>query len=301
LKLLATGLVGAMITVAMGCGQPAGTPQAYIAATLDVFGARNQAWLTLFPSTGQEIRVPLRPGLEGGFFFLGSSSNATILYGGIPSQDFAGLKELQFNPVRERVVPGSVGLGNILNLTVSREPGKFLVSASLIRSGTWECGIFEIDSDVGTFRPLRVSRPPDCGGPISPDGKTEIHTSGNNVSLLDLATGSSISIGTDMQWPMWSPDGRWIAAVVREEGVIIDPRNPSEKRHLGKADGPMIWSPDSKYLLFEKSQFWCWPTLYGVSLQVLNVITGKRSFIKSAHCNILGRSNIFWINRDTVQ
>jgi len=198
--LLASGLVAAMATVSVGESQSTGTAKAsYTAATLNIFGAGDQAWLALFPATGQEMKVPLRPGLEGGFFFLGSNSDATVLYGGIPDRDYAGLKELQFKPVRERVVPGSVGLGNILNLTVSREPGKFFVSASLIRSGTLECGDFEIDSDAGVFRPLRVSTPPDCGGPISPDGKTEIHTSGHNVSLIDLATGTSVAIGTDVK------------------------------------------------------------------------------------------------------
>jgi len=304
--MLASGLVAAMATVSCE-SQATGTAQAsYTAATLNVFSSTDQEWLVLFPATGQEIKVPLRPGLEGQFVFLGSNADATILYGGIPpsgipGQDFAGLKELQFNPVRERIVPGSVGLGNISNLTVSREPGKFFVSAWTMRSGTEERGDFEIDSNVGAFRPLRLSRPPDWGGPISPDGKTEIHTSGHNVSLIDLATGTSVAIGTDIKWPEWSPDGRWIAAVVRDAGVIIDPRNPSEKRQLGKADGPMFWSPDSKYLLLQKSQISCWPTLYGVSLEILNVETKKRSVIKSSHCNVLGGTSMLWINRDAVQ
>jgi hypothetical protein len=302
LKLLASGLVVAMATVSAGESQSTGTAQAsYTAATLNIFGARDQAWLALFPTTGQEMKVPLRPGLNGGFYFLGSNSDATVLYGGIPGQDYAGLKELQLKPVRERVVPSSVGLGNLLNLTVSREPGKFFVSAWSMRSGTLERGDFEIDSNAGVFRPLRLSKPPDWGGPISPDGKTEIHTSGHNVSLIDLATGTSVAIGTDIKWPEWSPDGRWIAAVVRDAGVIIDPRNPSEKRHLGNADGPMIWSPDSKYLLLQKSQISCWPTLYGVSLEVLNVETRKRSVIKSSHCNVLGGTSMLWINRGAVQ
>jgi len=314
LKLLASGLVVAMTTVSCE-SQSAGTAQAsYAAATLNVVGGPDEAWLALFPATGQEMKVPLRPGLNGSFYFLGSSSDATILYGGMPGQDSTGLKELQFNPVRERIVPGSVGLGNIVNFSVSREPGKFYVSAWLIRSGTtleswltrpdtmeWECGDFEIDSNAGVLRPLRLSRPPDCGGPISPDGKTEIHTSGKNVSLLDLATGTSVAIGTDIKWPTWSPDGRWIAAVVKGAVVLIDPRNPLEKRRLGEADGFMIWSPDSKYLLLQKSQISCWPTVYGVSLEVLNVETRKRSVIKSSHCNVLGGTSMLWINRGVVQ
>jgi hypothetical protein len=119
--------------------------------------------------------------------------------------------------------------------------------------------------------------------------------------VLDLRTGSSSPIGPGTKWAAWSPDGRWISAVQGKIGVLMDATDPSRRRRLTRADGPMIWSPDSKQVLLEKSQISCWASLYGVSLEAVDIKSGKRVLIRSSHCNVLLGSGGFWIASEVVR
>jgi Tol biopolymer transport system component len=164
-------------------------------------------------------------------------------------------------------------------------------------------------SDAGseTLRPLFIEHFPDCGGPISPDGKYVLIKSsrdeGNLLSVRDLETGAVQPVGRNMTGATWSPDGRWIAAIEGVSGsenvVLIDATDTSRRRNLGRTyDTQARWSPDSKYLLIIKPQWGCGAYLW--SLETINVQTGKRNEIKSAHCKIIVNST-GWMDLGTVR
>jgi hypothetical protein len=305
-KLIAYALAVAALGVGYCEGQSFGarSTSAYSPAYLEMGGALYPASLILFPWLGPESRVPLRPGLVGSFYLLSSSLDGRALYGVSSGDDYGGLEKLELDPVRQSVLPGSAGLGYITSLTVSPISGKFFVSAATRASGKVVCGDFEIDSNAGTLRMLRLGVRPDCGGPISPDGGYELHGAAHLLTLLNLTTGTSTPLGAGMKWATWSPDGRWIAAVPSKGGaqdvIVLDAKSPASIRRLGTAEGPVVWSPDSKYLLIEKSQISCSLTLYGASLQVIDVQTGNRSLVKSSKCKISAGS-FFWMDTNALR
>jgi dipeptidyl aminopeptidase/acylaminoacyl peptidase len=207
-------------------------------------------------------------------------------------------------------VPGSTGL-SIGFLTISQS-GRIFASASSLRDH--QCGAYEIDPDAATHRAIRAGAPPGCAGAlgkISPDGKNLLSThwsprtpgsppSVEYLSLLDLETGTTQSLGEGRG--SWSPDGRWIAISVHGRIVLIDARNTSQRKGLGASgvDGNLIWSPDSKQLLLAKQERRCsFLYLFQVddseSLEVVDVETGKRRAIPSAHCAVTS-SAVGWID-----
>ena len=295
--------VGAVLVgmIGVGCcqGQTAGASSAssYVPATLEMGS------LVLFPRPAKDYTVPLPPGLTGTFNYRATSPDGRSLFGVAPREDYGGLKKVEFNPVRLTVVPGSAGLGYITSITVSPTTGRIFVAASTLSDGKPQCGDFEIDPLGGSFRALRLGTAPGCEGPVSPDGTLGLHSDGDRLSVLNLATGASTPLGIGLKEAIWSPDGRWIAAVLEKSGqrtaLLIDASNPSKRRRLGVAQSAMIWSPDSRYLLLQKSQISCWPTLYGTSLEVIDISARKRSLVKSSHCKIL--SGFFWVDSDAVQ
>jgi hypothetical protein len=209
----------------------------------------------------------------------------------------SGLIKIQFRPTRQSIVPGSAELRNIFNLTLSRPPGKLYVSAQRTVDGEHQCGDFEIDPGAGTARPLRIGKYPDCGGSVSPDGTRELHCAPDQFSILNIKSGASIPLAQGPASAVWSPDGRWIAATVGQPGrvTIFDAADPIRKKIFGKADGPLVWSPDSKYLLHIRSQFSCIPTVFGASLEIIDAFTGRRSLVKNSHCQIV-RKAIAWVD-----
>ena len=177
-------------------------------------------------------------------------------------------------------------------------------------SGGWDhpCGAYEIDPDSGTHRPLRIGHGPNCGGangPISPDGKRVLSSDGKHLNLYDLETGATQTLGEGIG--SWSPDGRWIAAAGRGQIVLIDANNPSRRKKLGSSgvDNHLIWSPDSKQLLFVKQEQRCnFLLLFQVddseSLEVVDVETGKRHAIPSGHCAV-SSSSVGWIDSESAR
>ena len=164
-----------------------------------------------------------------------------------------------------------------------------------------ECGAFEIDPDAGTLRALRTASSGGCGGargPISPDGKRVVSYTGKQLSLLHLETGAvqvvnGVSAGEriSITWVSncyWSPDGRWLAAVRDGKIVLIDATNAARhKSFRASPRGPVYWSPDSKYLLFTRSQLSCISYIFTESLEAIDVETGHKIPIKSSHCAIM--------------
>ena len=236
-----------------------------------------------------------------------------------------GVTKVQFPPMRTSAVPGSAGLA-VQFVTVSQS-GRLFVSA--MDGRTRQCGAYELDLETATHRPLRVGDFPECAGawgpvspdgtkvlswgdalgPVSPEGKLRSHAF-EHLNLLDLKTGASrslVSITPGEGTGSWSPDGSWIAASSRGRIVLIDASNPSHRRKLGAAgvDGRLIWSPDSKQLLFAKQEWRCsFPFLFpgddSESLETVNVETGKTHAIPSAHCQVTS-SAVGWINPEAFR
>jgi WD40 repeat protein len=248
----------------------------------------------VFSAIGPLITVDAPAGLTPSFRPVGSS-DGTAIYGEDPPAP--GLIKVEFRPSRKSVVSGSEGLSRIFNLTLSRPPGNLFVSAQRKIDGEPQCGDFEIDPSLGTLRPLRIGRYPDCGGSVSPEGTRELHSTGERLSILDLRSGATIPLARGPASAVWSPDGKWIAAAIGEEGriMIIDAADPTRRRKLGKEDGPLVWSPDSRYLLQLRSQFSCTPTVFGESLEIIDTFTGERSLVRSSHCQII-RGSIAWLD-----
>jgi hypothetical protein len=250
----------------------------------------------LFPSIGAPITIGV-PGLPPNFWPIGSP-DGTAIYGADAVED--GLTKIEFQPPRQSIVPG---LRGISSLTLSQPAGKLFVSAHRTIGGEHQCGDFEIDPGAGVLRPLRIGKYPDCGGPISPDGKRELHWAEDQLSILDLQNGAMVPLARGPARAVWSPDGKRIAAVGRPSRImIIDATDPDRKRNLGKAeiDDPLVWSPDSRYLLHIRSQFSCFPTLFGASLEIIDTLTGKRILVESSHCQIVLKA-IAWVDDAKVR
>jgi Tol biopolymer transport system component len=119
--------------------------------------------------------------------------------------------------------------------------------------------------------------------------------------VLDLETRAVQTIGDGLTWAAWSPDGRWIAAILNYRRIVlIDATDMSRtRRDLGPTqDNQARWSPDSKYLLLVKGELRCGGELS--SLEVIDVMTGKRSLIKSSHCQIVATS-VGWMAPEAVR
>ena len=270
------------------------------------------ALLTLFPRDGSQMMIPLPSGLPGSLTLNAFGPDGKTIYVQKADGSSQGIIRIEFKPPRQSVVPGSAGLGTIWHLTVSRPGGQIFLSG--IDKDVSRCGTFEIDPDAGTLRTLLVGAYPDCGGgggAVSPDGKRVLSHAGQELSVRDLETGSNEVVHGvpggpsqyDGTWPYkatWSPDGRWISAIVHDGVILIDAANTSRRRNLGHGTVPMVWSQDSRYLLLSTSQLRCASSLYFESLESLDVQTGKRSVIKSSRCEI-GPGWFGWIDPGAIR
>ena len=257
----------------------------------------DESLLTLFPMAPvKAVDVNLPQGMSS-YYLVSFGPDSKSMYLGDPTIDGRdGVTKVEFGPTRKSIVPGL----SVAFLTVSHS-GRIFVSAGDRR--THQCGAYEIDPDTATHRPIRIGDPPECAGatgPISPDGKEVLSRDGEHLSLLDLNTGATRPLGAGRG--SWSPDGRWIAVSGQRQIVLIDAKSPSHRRKLGASgvDDHLVWSPDSKRLLFVKQELRCFLMVYAESLEVVDVETGKRHAISSAHCAV-SRSTVGWIDPEAVR
>ena len=259
----------------------------------------DESLLTLFSLAPMKaVDVSLPNGMSS-CFLISFGPDSKSMYLGDPTFGTDGVTKVEFRPTRKSMVPGSAGL-NVAFLTVSQS-GRVFVSGGDRRNH--QCGVYEIDPDTATHRPIRIGDPPACAGasgPISPDGKEVLSRDGEHLSLLDLNTGATQSLGIGRG--SWSPDGRWIAVSGQRQIVLIDSKNPSHRKKLGASgvDDHLVWSPDSKRLLFAKQEPRCFLMVDAESLEVVDVETGKRHAIASAHCAV-SRSTVGWIDPEAVR
>ena len=286
------------------CGQFAGTDLArYYPA---YFQPDSPPRLMIFPPNGRSLMVGLPVGISNGMGVIAFSPDGNALYGqkAEPRNRTMGIDKIDFWPAHESEVRGSAGIGQVRCVAPSQASLSIFVSAWNWNDATG--GIFEIYLDTGARRLLPVDEPSACGGEgglLSPDGKRVVRASGKEARLIELRTGADRVIkggGADTAWT-WSPDGQWIAGIRNREIVLINSDDTSRPRNLGASgDGGVQWSPDSKYLLLRKSQLSCLPTLYGESLEVVSVETGKREPVTGSHCRISG-GTFGWLDRDVTQ
>jgi hypothetical protein len=265
------------------------------------FQAGNPPQLALFPLDGPKIAVPLPPNIPGHIRAITFSPNGRAIYGqpNEPLNRSNGIYMIEFHPVRERLIPGSIGVGEVQCLSAVPE------SQTIILSGwSWvlgKGGVFEIDPESSTSRELPADSPSVCGGPgglTSPDGKRVLSRYGKRLGIRDLNTGkvetiSGVSADATCKW---APNGILAVCVSNQRLALIDATGVSRPRNLGTSgNGPVAWSPDSKHILLTKSQLSCALTLYGDSLEVLNIETRKRMLVRSSHCSMLPGS-IGWLD-----
>jgi hypothetical protein len=209
-----------------------------------------------------------------------------------------GITEVQFHPPKVDLVRGSSGLGPVWYLTdQTRTSGRIFVSGVRTTPTGTECGAYEIYLADGTLKRLRTGSFPECGGgkgPISPDGRRVLRTSGKRLEMVDIETGAKRLLGDGMAAASWSPDGSWIAANHEGSLVLIDADATTHKKNLGESgEGPAQWSQDSKSLLLSKTDWRC--GLYSGSLLVIDVSSGRKAQVKSSHCAIYSSNTFGWV------
>jgi WD40 repeat protein len=302
-----SGLRFAVVLVDVACAlrlHAAGGESRFVAAYF------SPAVITLFPlGPGKETDVTL-PAVPATANLISFAPDGRSAYLQEPSAAVLNhpdaLIKVEFSPVRQGAVPGSRGLGDIYSLTVSPRSGRIFVSASGGRDHQY--GAYEIDPDAGTHRPLRVGDRPNCGGgigTISPDGRQVLSGDGDHLNVLNLETGAMQTLGA--AHGSWSPDGRWIAVSGGGRIVLIDANDLSHRKNLGASgvDDHLIWSPDSKRLLFVKQENRCrFLFLFQVddseSIEVVDVETDTRQAIPSAHCAVTS-SRVGWVDAEAVR
>jgi ABC-type nickel/cobalt efflux system permease component RcnA/Tol biopolymer transport system component len=155
-----------------------------------------------------------------------------------------------------------------------------------------EIRIYEIESGDSLSLPTQLGYP----GTWSPDGKKllildidqENDSFVNKIYSYDLEnnwlTALAIDPRYDDSFPAWSPDGEWIALVRREWSEDTPGRgnqlwvmrpDGSDLRQLTDAEGEIyfgqpVWSPDSRYLLYDFRQIDSAGVITGIKFFDLN-------------------------------
>ena len=226
-----------------------------------------------------------------------------------------GLSKVEFNLVRLSPVPGTTGFF-IKSFAVSGRQDKVVISGRRSDPDGGGCGVFEVLIPAGDARQVLNS---DCryrwawdSLSLSPDGEQAVAEVGSNtdhdlhLELIDLAHGITKPISSEFWVGVWSPDGKWIAALGNGNHnlVLIDAHDFSKRRKLGSTSRiKPEWSPDSRYLLL-----WDHPLRCGIgidldppaTLQALDVESGERSMIRSSECKVVFGST-GWVSNDIAR
>jgi len=257
----------------------------------------------LFLESGEQVALEWPKGLPPRVHFLASSRDGRAVYVQGLAFSSSEITKVEFDPQQQFAVPGTKGLGQLSSLVESTLPQRLIALTVPNKGGA--SAAYTIDETTGVRSHLSFGSMNDCG-PVSPDGQHALCYEEGEMVLMDGKSGKARTVPgmrnrTAITWSSWSPDGRWIA--LNDNGALtsIDSDNPSQKKHLGSGGkGPPVWSPDSARILVSKSELSCAITLYGLSLEVIEVETGKKNVIRGSHCRIMGGS-YGWLNRDLAQ
>ncbi len=289
-----------LLLVLSVCGATAGSNGSYPYSPANYFHIPSTpAVLTVFPLAGKARNVPLPLALGSTVF--GPDGKSLYTTGFDTGKQSETLLKVEFNPIRVSTVPGSLGF-TVSNFAVSEREDKVVISGHYPPASR-SCGVFELNLPGGDVRQVLESS--NCTHrstwshlSLSPGGEQAVGLHHGQVELLDLANGTSRSLGSDFWTASWAPDGKWIAALKGKQSklFLIDPNDLTHRRYLGKTGRGVFWSPDSRYLLLDKNQLRCGFTSY--SIEILEVATGKRTFIKSSHCKVEGGA-MGWFQGET--
>lgn len=120
---------------------------------------------------------------------------------------------------------------------------------------------------------------------ISPSGKRVVFDARGDIFTVPEKEGITYNLTktqcTREMYPVWSPDGKWIAYYSDETGdyeiYLLDPKNKKKRIKLTNNHKiwkyPAVWSPDSKMLLFSDKNN---------QLQILDIKSKKITLIKQA-------------------
>ena len=274
-------------------------PQYYPALFRPGYGLSDVGDIDIFPPGSPKVTTRLTMAPAGiGFLTFGPDGSSIYLETTPSEQKY--IAKLDLASLRSERVPGSEGIGQIRYLTV----GSNIFVSGTFESNAWDvCGAYRL-SGIGPADILRQGQLPDCGGgagPVSADGRYLISFSGTEWALLDLRSGAIAPLGSGLQWPTWSPDGRQIALTGPGGTYVVDALTPKRRRRVaGSAVGPAIWSPDSKYLLVQHSQFSCAMMLYGGrTLAIVDVARRKTMNIPATHCTVTSES-YGWVRAEAL-
>jgi len=221
-----------------------------------------------------------------------------------------GLVRIDFSPTRSTPVAGTQGF-LIKDFAVTQDHRKVVISGNHRDGRVEQCGLFEITVSTGVARHALAE--PDCNYrwtwtnlTVSPDGTRAAATYGNTqtdlkyrLDLIDLVQGTTKSLG-DLDRPVWSPDGKWIAAIEwnRRRLILLDASDFTRRRDLGSTI-VAAWSPDSRYLaVWGYGSRKCgvgWDVEPPASLEILDVALGKRLLVSSSECQLVTGA-IGWIS-----
>ncbi|HEV3140406.1 MAG TPA: hypothetical protein VGY57_07830, partial [Vicinamibacterales bacterium] len=191
--------------------------------------------------------------------------------------------------------------GNLFWPSMSSD-GKVIVYEELF-------GIWKLDVASGRTSEIKIEIAAD-----EKDNETDVETVTNEVDAFDIspsgrravisARGQLLTIATDRgditrmapdnmasrnQFPRWSPDGKYIAYVSdksgRDEIWIADPegRTPKKITDLDNEKGSLVWTPDSKSLLYTAAD----KKLYNHA-----VADGRTIVVSSSDVNRIGSVSI---------
>lgn len=271
--------------------------------------------LRVFPFDGKVFTIPV-PFVAR----VDASFDGRFLYG--HSQSAPPVSRIELNPTRTALVRVGDRFDSILSLAVSRSEEMLVIAGHLRGTPLEGCSLYEIQLANGRVQPLMHSA--SCVGDLSlsPSGEQAAGRVNGRLALIDLAHGATTFLGESMWKGAWSPDGKWIAALVLGKAepsktVLIDATDLSRRRDLGgTADTEAVWSPDSRYILHSQprtgSLLWTYfqVLLYqlGVKLntceqryavlflEVIDVQTGKRSTIRDSDCNFEPGGSLVWVS-----
>jgi hypothetical protein len=200
------------------------------------------------------------------------------------------------------VIPGTTAFDFFPVFAVSKQEDKIVISGQPDPRRR-RCGVFELRLDEGVLRPIVET--PECEWmnlSLSPDGEQAVGGTTSGVRLIDLKTGSMKVLTSQHGIAAWSPDGRWIGALQigpwpkPAKTILIDPADPSHIRDLGGiTDYELVWSPDSRYIMHTE-----W-SLCGLTLETIDIKSGKRAKINSSKCHVGLNRIIGWLSNDLLR
>jgi hypothetical protein len=274
-------------------------------------GNRAEFFISVFPPAGKQFDISL-PFIPRWFAYgpSGRSVYATALVdtgrGSVTTQ--RGILKIELDPVRVSNIEGLEAFYSLGPFAVSQGEDLLVTGGAKGNYPAGSCGVYEIRLPAGDVRAAIETSDCRAGSPrrvlsLSPE-KTEALISANrSLALLDLAKGSITKIEGQLSKGLFSPDGKWIAAIQINnpnppKTILIDRSDLTKRRDLGGSeDSEAVWSPDSKFLLHAVYRPAC-PSQNPLALETLEIQTGNRSLIKDSICNSGSSRQIGWVRSD---